>query len=121
MMNRVVLPALKRARDEAGRIELCAPQVGLWRQAPPLGAVIQPGMRVGVLEVLGALFDIQAPAGATGHVVVGPEPGRARVPVQYGDRLVVLDPTMTATGPALPASSSPSPMPPSKAGYSRPR
>jgi acetyl-CoA carboxylase biotin carboxyl carrier protein len=76
-----------------GGVAVYAPQPGFWRGAPPKGALIRPGMRLGELEVLGELLSLRAPDGAFG-VVGGLPEGRwlARRPVDARTRLMVLDP-----------------------------
>lgn len=86
-------------RDD-GTLELCAPRVGLWRGVPAAGSYIGKGSVVGQLEVLEQLYDLIAPAEARGFVV-DPPTGDARIPVGYGDTLVVLDPSQ------LPADAQP--------------
>ena len=81
---------MKRRAD--GRVELRAPGVGLWREAPVLGALLRPGMKLGALEVLGALSELVVPEGAAGIAVELADPSRARRPVGHGDVLVLLDP-----------------------------
>ena len=80
-------------RDDAGRLTLFAPQPGLWRHAPPEGALIRPGAVVGELEVLGVLHVLRAPQDAFG--VVGGLPGGRRLgrrPVDARTALMTLDP-----------------------------
>jgi acetyl-CoA carboxylase biotin carboxyl carrier protein len=83
------LTALAKKRD--AHIEVRAPSVGLWREAPPPGSLLRPGMKLGAIEVLGTLFDLIAPEGAVG-IVTEADTTRARVPVGHGDVLLVLDP-----------------------------
>lgn len=92
-MAREQQPVRIRKRDD-GKLELLAPLVGLYREAPARGSLVFPSSRVGRLEVLGELVPLSAPEGAHGLVLEhGPDPeGRARRPVGYGDVLVVLDP-----------------------------
>jgi len=82
-----------RRRDD-GKVELRAPAVGLYREAPPRGGLVFPSSRVGRLEVLGQLQTLLAPDDAHGLVLEhGPDPeGRTRRPVGYDDVLVVIDP-----------------------------
>ena len=86
-------PVRVRRRDD-GKLELLAPGVGLYREAPRRGSLVFPSSRVGRLEVLGQLKPLVAPEGAHGVVVeLGPdEEGRARRTVGYDDVLMVLDP-----------------------------
>jgi acetyl-CoA carboxylase biotin carboxyl carrier protein len=82
------------------RIEVRAPAVGLWREAPLPGTLVRPGDTIGRLEVLGVLHRLIAPA--AGHGIVVPAPGqaqdeaRARRPVEHGQLLLVLDPEAAA-------------------------
>ena len=83
----------ERVQLQGGRVELRAPAVGLWRGAPAPGTLVTPGDPLGELEILGRLVQLRAPAGAAGVVVVLPEgPRLARIAVEWGGRLVVLDP-----------------------------
>ncbi len=88
-------PELEALAREAsgGRVEVRSPAVGYWRSAPDRGAVVQPGAAVGELEILGVRHRLIAPAAARGMVVELPAgPRRARLPVGFGDLLLVLDP-----------------------------
>jgi acetyl-CoA carboxylase biotin carboxyl carrier protein len=90
-------PVLDVLVSEAeGRFALRAPAVGLWRSPPAPGALVRGGDAIGELEVLGQRFRLQVPTGASGIVVV-PEhaaldPHAGRLPVHYGQELVILDP-----------------------------
>jgi acetyl-CoA carboxylase biotin carboxyl carrier protein len=76
-----------------GRVEVCAPAVGLYRDAPSRGAMVLAGARVGELEILGELVRVDAPDGATGIVVAHGDGAKlARRPVGFGDVLFVVDP-----------------------------
>jgi acetyl-CoA carboxylase biotin carboxyl carrier protein len=91
--------ALARPNDD-GRVEILAPGVGLWRGGPEPGALVRPGDSLGQLEVLGVLYRLDAPEQARG-VVVAPPPEhipdpRARRPVTHGQRLLLVDPGLTA-------------------------
>jgi acetyl-CoA carboxylase biotin carboxyl carrier protein len=85
--------------EEDGRFALRAPAVGLWRSPPAPGALVRGGDSIGELEVLGRRFRLQVPSGASGIVIgsgtdaLDPHaPHAGRVPVQYGQELLVLDP-----------------------------
>jgi acetyl-CoA carboxylase biotin carboxyl carrier protein len=100
--GRVYRPELEALVHDAGggRVEVRASGVGLWRGAPARGVVVQPGTSIGELEVLGVLHRLVAPRGARGMVVELPAgERRARVPVAWGEPLMVLDPE--AAGVAL--------------------
>jgi acetyl-CoA carboxylase biotin carboxyl carrier protein len=101
------LLALLEHRD-ARRVELLAPSPGLWRDAPAVGALIRPGDSIGSLEVLGTEHRLRAPDGAQGIVLAdNHESELTRRPVDYGARLLSLDPDTLvrgATGPGAIAS-----------------
>ncbi|MEZ4448684.1 MAG: biotin/lipoyl-containing protein [Nannocystaceae bacterium] len=93
--------------EHGAKIVLLSPGVGLWRDPPPTGALIQEGSSLGRLEILGELREILAPAGARGLVLPRADEHLARRPVAYDEVLCVLDPdavvaegTAHATGPA---------------------
>ena len=86
------------SRDDDGCFVLTAPSVGLWRGAPEVGSLLQPGMSLGAIEVVEVLHRLEVPEGA--HGVVKAYPDRASVarrPVEFGTALVTLDPNL-ATG-----------------------
>lgn len=89
------LHAMKTAGD-GDRLVLEAPTVGLWRDGPKLGELVRGGSLLGYVEILGVLHPITAPAGAVGVVVETADPSRARVPMQHGAMMLVLDPTYAA-------------------------
>lgn len=89
------------AAPEGARVEVRAPAVGLWREAPAPGTLVRPGDAIGRLEVLGVLHRLLAPAAGHGIVVspassAAPGDDRARRPVEYGQLLLVLDPEAAA-------------------------
>ncbi|MCA9704937.1 MAG: hypothetical protein KDK70_03695 [Myxococcales bacterium] len=86
-----------QASPAEGHVELRAPAVGLWRDAPLPGQLVTPGSVVGELEILGVRHRVRAPAEAVGVVLEQPGPRLARRPVGYGDLLLRLDPE---AGPA---------------------
>lgn len=87
-----------KSRGDA-RVELLAPAVGLWRGAPPPGTPIVPGMAIGALEILGVVHELVAPTGVRGVVERDSDSSPsarawgalARRPVEYGQRLLVLN------------------------------
>lgn len=79
-------------RLDDGRIELRAPCVGKWREGPPEGALVRPGLPIGYVEILGVVHELVAPEGAAGVVVEEREPQNVRRPVGHDDVLLVLDP-----------------------------
>jgi len=90
---------------EGGRVELRSPAVGWWTDPPPCGAHLEPGDSAGSLVVLGRARALRLPAGASG-VVVSEAPQLRRAPVEYGERLLLLDPDAAQAAPAeKPASS----------------
>jgi acetyl-CoA carboxylase biotin carboxyl carrier protein len=98
---------LERAgKRVSGEIVLASPAVGSWRDAPPPGTLVTPGMPLGQLEILGVLHRLRAPDDAVGVVMERPGPRLARQPVAYDDVLVRLDPSASpsAAGHAAAAS-----------------
>ncbi len=79
---------------EEGRMELRAPSVGLWREGPPVGALVRPGQPVGYVEILGVAHELVAPEGASGVVVEEREVHNVRRPVSFDDVLITLDPSL---------------------------
>lgn len=98
------LSARVRPSVESGQVELLSPMVGLWRVRPEVGQLVTPGGPIGSIEVLGRLHPLTAPTGASGIVVSAPKDDRARLPVAYGDVLLVLDPTASGIGAADPST-----------------
>ena len=83
----------KLVRREDGKLMLRSPTVGLWRDAPHVGALVTAGAPIGAIEVLGALHAVVAPKGTHGLVVErGGDESLARRPVGWGTTLLVLDP-----------------------------
>lgn len=102
--GRVFQPALTALLDERSAtpaIVLGAPAVGLWRGGPAPGTLVAPGSPLGELEILGVLYQLEAPADARGIVTRREDAGQARVPVAHGTPLLVLDPeaALGAAGP----------------------
>ncbi len=80
-----------------GKVALYAPSPGLWRGAPPKGALVTAGAMLGELEVLGVIHRLLVPRDAFGAVVALPEGRRmGRRPVDASTPLVVLDPEAAA-------------------------
>jgi acetyl-CoA carboxylase biotin carboxyl carrier protein len=76
-----------------GKISLCAPAPGLFRNGQPLGVRLVPGARLGELEVLGHLQRLVVPDDAEGVIVQLPDGApRARIAMAYGQQIVLLDP-----------------------------
>jgi acetyl-CoA carboxylase biotin carboxyl carrier protein len=87
----------KSVRCPNGDIEVRSPTVGLWRHRPAPGALVMPGTHLGELEVLGVLHELHADDICHGLVISESPAGRlARVPVDHGQVLVVLDPSSRA-------------------------
>lgn len=79
-------------RGEDGTLRLGAPDVGLWREGPALGRVLQPGESLGRIERLGVLQPVVVPTGAAGVVLERLHGDHARLAVGFGAPLVLLDP-----------------------------
>lgn len=89
--------------EQGGVLQVRAPAVGSWRDAPAAGALVTPGSDIGALEILGVIHRLRAPQGALG-VVAWPDSARAeedmrlaRRPVQYGQVLLYLHPEGVAS------------------------
>jgi acetyl-CoA carboxylase biotin carboxyl carrier protein len=99
--SRVARPELtaKASTRADGTTVLASPTVGLLRGAPALGSVVVPGQWLGEVETLGVITLLRAPTSAMGLVVaaLGADDGRARRVVQYGETLLVLDPSSAAS------------------------
>lgn len=94
------------AKGAGGEIVLASPAVGLWRDAPPAGTLVTPGMPIGQLEILGVLHRLRAPDDAVGVVMERPGPRLARQPVAYDDVLVRLDPSVSPAAAGSSAAAS---------------
>lgn len=95
VFRRVLRTTSSRRSD--GLIEVRSPAVGCWRGAPPPGALVMPGAHLGEIEALGVLHELDADDSTHGLVVGEPPATRlARVPVGFGDLLLVLDPSAGA-------------------------
>jgi acetyl-CoA carboxylase biotin carboxyl carrier protein len=89
-------------------VDVLAPAVGLWRDAPIPGARVIPGQPIGSLEILGVVHRVLAPAGAQGVVRETAGPRLARRAVAYGECLLALEPLGSlGTGPATAAATGP--------------
>jgi len=85
-------------REVGEHVELLAPEPGLFRNGPPLGLRLVPGARLGELEVLDRLLRLVVPDEIEGVVIgTAPGPARARRPLAYGERIVLIDPNAGAS------------------------
>jgi acetyl-CoA carboxylase biotin carboxyl carrier protein len=101
--------ALERLDD--GRTVLLAPSPGLWRERPDVGSLLRSGDAIGWIEILGVAHRLRAPAGALGVVVDdGPHAELARRPVDYGARLLTLDPEALGGALAVEAAAASAPL-----------
>jgi acetyl-CoA carboxylase biotin carboxyl carrier protein len=95
IFRRLLVAASVRRQD--GRVEQRSPAVGLWRNAPPPGTLVVPGATLGQLEILGVLHELVAGDTAHGIVLGEAAPSKvARVSVEHGQLLLVLDPSAGA-------------------------
>jgi acetyl-CoA carboxylase biotin carboxyl carrier protein len=69
--------------------ELLAPSVGVFAPAVAAGDLLSGGQVVGTIDVLGVRRELIVPEGVAGRVAQCAGGGRSRVPVQYGDALLV--------------------------------
>jgi len=88
-------------RRDGAMLEVLAPAVGFWLDAPVVGSLVIPGGVVGELEVLGVRHRLRAPEGAAGIVLQGEGPRLAARAVQWGDVLMRLDPEASPATVAL--------------------
>ena len=79
-----------------GQVVLVSPEVGRWREGPPIGRVLRPGDPLGRIERLGRLIPVVVPVGAAGMITERSGADLARSPVAYGTPLLVLDPASGA-------------------------
>ena len=80
-----------RARPGDGDTsELLAPSVGIFVPSVGRGALVSAGQSIGAIDVLGVQKALVVPDGVAGRVIERIGGGRSRVPVQYGDALVVV-------------------------------
>lgn len=91
------LLSARSERGPDGNIRLVSPAVGLWREPPPPGALVMPRGVIGFLEVLGVQYLLCADEHAHGLVIGEIKASRvARVPVEHGQILLELDPSVGA-------------------------
>jgi acetyl-CoA carboxylase biotin carboxyl carrier protein len=81
------LPALVRHKDD-GQIQLCAPKLGTWRDAPQQLDILLAGRSLGVLKVLNTRYEIVVPA--TGQGTVQGDFPKGVTPVEYGQPLITV-------------------------------
>lgn len=88
--GRIVL----RARPcDGGTNDLLATTVGVFAPAVAEGELVSAGQVVGTIDVLGVLHELTVPAGIAGRVAECVGDGRLRVPVGYGETLLVVSST----------------------------
>lgn len=92
---------LRTKKRDDGTIELLAPSVGLWRDAPREGSIVVPGESVGALETLGRLVVLEVPSGVRGIVREVFDVQRARSAVDYATVLFVVDPSVAGAEAAV--------------------
>jgi acetyl-CoA carboxylase biotin carboxyl carrier protein len=94
-------------REVGEHVELLAPEPGLFREGPPLGLRLVPGARLGELEVLDRLTRLVVPDEIEGVVIAAATgPAKARRPLAYGERIVLIDPNAGASPTARAARAS---------------
>ncbi len=89
---------VRPAEGGDGKLALVSPTVGVWRGGPPVGNFVSPDSTVGILEVLGKPHVLRAPDEAQGQVVATAAGIATQTAVEFGEELLVLDPSAT-TGP----------------------
>lgn len=105
-MTEVVVLRARPGQD--GETKLEAPFVGIFTAHTRPGEIMSPGQSVGTLEVLGVPRALQVPKGVTGRVTTVAGSGRARVPIQHGESLVLLS-VVTDAGATSDASTADAP------------
>lgn len=81
-------------KPEGSTFALHVPRPGIVRGLPLNGATLSAGSIAGELEVLGVLHALVVPRGASGAITfLAGEAKRAKVAVQAGEKLLVLDPS----------------------------
>lgn len=85
---------LRTKKRDDGTIEVLAPSVGLWRDAPREGSIVVPGDSAGGLETLGRVRGLEVPEGVRGIVRDVFDVDKARSPVDYATVLFVVDPSV---------------------------
>lgn len=96
---------LMRVRAAGGeQTELLAPGVGVFTPAVAEGELVSAGQSIGTLDVLGVQQSLIVPDGIAGRVARRAGAGRSRVPVQYGDALLVVSAASIADASAAGAA-----------------
>lgn len=90
--NEVSKRALRVQHREDGTLAILSPGVGIWVEPPLRGTLVNPGVSVGALEVLGRRSALVGPAGASGLVVEVNDAAHTRTAVDFATVLFVLDP-----------------------------
>jgi hypothetical protein len=101
-VNTASLTTRARALPD-GSIELLAPAVGLYSQAPARAALLQPGESAGVLRILGRAMPLLVPDGVRGRVA-GDPPLLRRQPVEFGQVLLRLHTAAEGAAPPIAAA-----------------
>ena len=81
---------LRARRGDDGSSELLAPSVGVFTPGIHPGALVSGGQAIGSLDVLGVRRSLVVPGGVAGRVTSRIGEARARVPVQFGDVLLLV-------------------------------
>lgn len=85
--------ALRARPGDGGTSDLLATTVGVFAPAVAEGELVSAGQVVGTIDVLGVLHELTVPAGIAGRVAECVGDGRLRVPVEYGEALLVVSST----------------------------
>ncbi len=99
---------LRARAGDGDSSELLAPSVGIFVPRVDEGELVSAGQSVGALDVLGVREELVVPDGVAGRVTARIGGKRTRVPVQYGDALLVISTASvadaTAVGPSQPVA-----------------
>lgn len=88
-----------RPRDDE-KSELLAPSVGVFTPSVGKGELVSTGQSIGTIDVLGVQKELVVPDGVAGRVTERIGGNRARVPVEYGDALLVISTASVADAAA---------------------
>ena len=96
-------PIVLRMRQVNGTQQLLAPTVGIFAPSVSEGQLVSAGQAIGTVETLRVTRRLVIPNGVVGRVSARIGGQSARVPVQYGDVLIVVSTTEVAEASAATA------------------
>lgn len=96
--------SLRARPSDSETSELLAPSVGIFTASVGKGELLSAGQSIGAIDVLGVQKELVVPDGVAGRVTERIGGNRARVPVEYGDALLVISTASVADAAAAGAS-----------------